>query len=92
MTSYVISYDLGSNFDQAEFFDCLNSLGETKQVTSSTWILISDKTAKQIRDELGMFLDPSERLIVLTSASPAAWRNSMCDNKWLVDNIGNKKT
>jgi hypothetical protein len=90
MTTFVISFDLGSSFDQTDFFETLNSLGETQQATSSTWFLKSDKTAKEIRDLLALSMDSSERLVVLKSASPGAWRNVMCANKWLIDNVSNK--
>lgn len=90
MTTYFISCELGDQFSQDGFFSKLQSLGELKQFSANAWFLSSEMTAKEIRDELVAEMDGSERLMVMRSASPAAWRNSMVDGKWLLSNIPNK--
>jgi len=90
MKTYVLSFDLNEDYDQSEIFETLNSLGELKQALSYTWFLRSDQTAKEIRDQLAKRMAPDERVVVMRSSSPAAWRNLMCDNKWVLENLSNK--
>lgn len=90
MITYAVSFDLGDNFDQEGFWETFNSLGECKQITNSTWLVRTEKTAKEIRDLLYSVMDASERLMVMTSASPAAWKNTITESKWILEHIGNK--
>jgi hypothetical protein len=91
MKTYVLSFDLNHGYDQSEIFEELANLGETQQALSSTWFLKSELTAKEIRDKLGAHLAADERVMVMKSGGPAAWRNVMCDNKWLIENLSNKQ-
>lgn len=87
MKTYVLSFDLNSDYDQSTMLEELASLGELQQAMSSTWFLKSERTAKEIRDQLAEHLAPDERVMVMKSGGPAAWRNVMCDNKWIIENL-----
>ena len=39
------------------------------------WAIVTEKTAKQIRDELTPFLSEDDRLFVVRSGTEAAWRH-----------------
>jgi hypothetical protein len=91
MKTYVLSFDLNNDYDQSGMFEELATLGEIHQALSSTWFLKSEHTAKEIRDKLAAHLAPDERVMVMKSAAPAAWRNLICDNKWLIENLSNKQ-
>ncbi|MCO8160995.1 hypothetical protein NJC38_02365 [Pseudomonas sp. 21LCFQ010] len=90
MTTYVLSFELNEDYNQDDLFEELAALGEAKQGLASTWFLKSEQTATEIRDSLSVHLAPDERLLVVKSSAPAAWRNLTCDNRWLIDNISNK--
>ena len=90
MTVYAICFELSAEYNQEDFFSTLVSIGDGAPVTTTMWIVKSEKTAKEIRDELYSIMAPEERVMVMKSASPAAWKNVLCDNKWLVENISNK--
>lgn len=92
MTTYFISYELNDAFSQDDFFSKMESLGEIKKFSKNAYFLVSDHTAKEIRDTLVPAMDSSERIMVLKSASPAAWKNSMTDNKWILENVSNKSS
>lgn len=87
MASYLICCDLNQEFDQDELVKRIASIGESKQILSGVWVVISEKPVIQIRDELGELLDASERLLVVQSASVGAWKNILGENKWLADNL-----
>lgn len=87
MATYIICSDLSSEYDQEEFISAINGFGETRQVLSGVWVVISEKTATQIRDDLSAVMDASERLLVVKSGSVGAWKSIMSDNKWLADNL-----
>ncbi len=90
MLTYVLSFYLNEGYDQSEIMASLTSLGETQQALPSTWFLKSDKSPKEIRDILTEHLAPDERLMVMKAGGPAAWRNLMCDNRWVIDNLSSK--
>ena len=87
MATYLICSDLNSAYDQEEFASGIKSLGESRQVLSGVWVVISDKDATQIRDELAVLMESTERLLVVKSGSVGAWKNILSDNKWLADNL-----
>ncbi len=87
MKTYVLSFELNDEYDQSQIFEELATLGEIQKALSSTWFLRSESTAKEIRDQLGEYLAPDERVMVMKSGGPAAWRNLMCDNKWVIENL-----
>ena len=87
MASYLICCDLNQEFDQDELVKRIASIGESKQILAGVWVVITDKTVIQIRDELSELLDASERILVVKSGSVGAWKNILGENKWLVDNL-----
>jgi hypothetical protein len=91
MTTYVLSFELNEEYDQSEIYNTLENLGELQRALPYTFFLKSDQSAKEIRDALAGHMAPDERVLVMKSSSPAAWRNMMCDNKWLLENLSNKQ-
>jgi hypothetical protein len=75
MALYWISYDL----DQPgqDYSDLLSKLRElkAKEVTRSDWLLASNSTPKEVREDLDQFLDNNDRIIVAELRENAAWRN-----------------
>jgi len=89
MTTYVISYDLvkAKSKDYTELFDAIKTLGKWAKVVESTWIVVSDMSSVEIRDALTKHMDASDRIIVVQSGSVGAWKNSICTNEWLKNNL-----
>lgn len=90
MLTYVLSLYLNEGYDQSEIMAAILDLGDTRQALPYTWFLKSDMSPKEIRDTLSLHLAPDERLMVMKAGGPAAWRNLMCDNKWIIDNLTSK--
>lgn len=75
MALYWISYDLDK--PGQDYSDLINRLRQHKayEVTRSDWLLPSDWTPAQIRDDLLVYLDKNDRIIVAELKYNAAWRN-----------------
>ncbi|HCR1337598.1 TPA: hypothetical protein ONA26_003166 [Pseudomonas aeruginosa] len=87
MTTYLISYDIQTEITQKIIEGLISNLGESVQITHNLWALKTDSPAKDLRDTLRDQLTTSDRLMVIKSGREAAWYNSMCPNKWIVDNF-----
>lgn len=90
MASYIISYDLvkSKSEDYVALFDAIKKLGKWGRVVESTWVVVSEMSAVQIRDALTEhLLDSNDRIIVVQSANVGAWRNIICSNEWLKANL-----
>ena len=88
MACYIISYDLvapGRNYDQ--LYTAIKSHTKWARINESVWAVVTDKTAAVIRDHLTQYIDANDRLFVIKSGVEAAWRNSMCKNEWLKENL-----
>lgn len=84
MPAYVISYDLVQpNRNYEPLYTRIKLFGTWARVTESTWIIVSDRTAIDIRDELIRVIDANDRIFVLKSGLEAAWQNVRCKNEWL---------
>jgi hypothetical protein len=65
MGLFTVSYDLvapGQNYDR--LIDKLKSIGAQK-VLLSQWVLLSNLSAKEIRDMLQQYIDTNDRLVVI---------------------------
>ena len=85
MPSYLVTYDLrrGDSSEYTDLIDAIKSYGTWARITESSWALVSDSDAKEIRDYLERFLKPNDSLLVLKSGGVAAWRNVRARNEWL---------
>lgn len=87
-TSFIVSYDLlgrdGKPERYAELIAAIKDYGYWGKLTLSTWIVVSDGTAEAIRDELNQHLEAEDRIFVAPLGKPAAWRNVIASNDWLM--------
>lgn len=85
---FIISYDLcqpGRNYD--ELYAVLKNFHNWGRLTESTWAVVSQLTAVEIRDFLMRYIDSNDRLIVVKGGQSAAWNKMLAKNQWLVDNL-----
>ena len=87
MTCYVISYDLRKDRDYESLYKTLKSYSRWARITESTWAVVTNESAVQVRDRLNQVTDSDDRLFVLKSGVEAAWRNSRCKSSWLQENL-----
>lgn len=84
---YIISYDMASDGDYDELYEAIKEYKAWAHITESTWAIVTEESAKEIRDYLGQFLPKGSRLLVVKSGSSGAWRNVICRNTWLKENL-----
>lgn len=85
--SYIISYDLrGKDEDSTEYArltERIKAYGYWGKLMFSAWIVVSGKSAAEIRDDLNGCLDDDDRLFVAPVGKPAAWKNVIASAQWL---------
>ena len=87
MACYIISYDLRKNRDYNSLHKAIKSYSKWARITESTWAVVTNKSAVEIRDHLISVMDGDDRLFVVKSGVEAAWRNSRCGSEWLKENL-----
>lgn len=87
--TYLITYDLnrpGQNYDK--LYEAIKKLGTWWHCLDSTWLVISSKSAKEIRVYLKSYFDFNDSLLVIKTCGVGSW-DGFDDNcsKWLKDNL-----
>lgn len=86
MQCYIISFQTSLS-DKTELENTIKSYGTWAKITPTTWAVVSDKTAKDIRDHILSNLTQGDRLMVVRSGTEAAWSNAIASNDWLKKNL-----
>jgi len=89
MAKYLIGYDLRfPGQDYEALIDAIKDLGRWWHCLDSTWIVICNQNAEQIRNHLVQFIDNNDKILItkLPDVAHAAWRgfDENCAN-WLRD-------
>ncbi len=87
MAAYIISYDLVNKRNYDELYESIKSFGKWARVVESTWVITSEKSCTEVRDELLNHMDSDDRLFVAESSGVGAWKNARCSNEWLKNNL-----
>ena len=88
MATYIISYDLeqpGRNYDA--LYERIKSYGTWAHIVESTWAVVTDQTAVQVRDYLRGAMDNNDRIFVVKSGVEAAWYRVRCEDSWLKEHL-----
>lgn len=91
MALYYVSYDLdqpGQNYNR--IIARLQQHG-AQRILFSDWLVVSNWTAAQLRDDLWQQLDQNDRLFVGELKNSGAWQNLMVNNQTVV-NFFNRAT
>ena len=88
MTCYIITYDLvNDDSDYDILIKEIKTYSKWAHINKSTWSIITEDSAKEIRDNLKKKVNSEDRLFVIKSGVEAAWSNAMCKTQWLKDNL-----
>ena len=88
MKSLIVTYDLcspGRNYNP--LYEKLKKYPGWAKITESTWLIKTNSTCVDVRNELGAVIDANDRLFVTESTGVAAWLNVICDNDYLKKNL-----
>lgn len=83
METYLISYDLSNPDKYKTIFEKIKSYGPWAHITESFFAVSTEKSAKEIRNELQQIIGDESRLMVIRSGHEAAWHKTICSNEWL---------
>ena len=78
---YIVSYDLmKSGQDYPRIIDRLKQWGGLR-VLYSVWLVRTDSTSVQLRNDLQSHLDANDRIVVAKLTGEAAWRSLIPSNE-----------
>jgi len=87
MSAYIIGYDLhptrGETYE--DLIEAIKKVGTNWwHHLDSTWVVVTSKTAAQVRDELWQHMKADDQLLVVESSHTAAWAGfSDQGSQWL---------
>lgn len=89
MKAYLIGYDLNkSGQDYTSLIEEIKKYETWWHHLDSTWIVITESSATNIRDHLKSFIDQNDELLVVKLSGEAAWIGfNDKGSKWLKDNL-----
>lgn len=89
MATYIISYDLNRpGQDYESLYKAIKQLGAWWHHLDSTWVVVTQKSAAQVRDVLTPEVDANDKVLVVRSAGEGAWRGfNDKGSQWLKDNL-----
>jgi hypothetical protein len=89
MKSYIVTFETSSDASRNKLRDEMKKFGSYCPIHKYCWAIVTDKSAKEIRDFLSPNLANDERIFVVRSGTEAAWRNSYGEkhNEWLKENL-----
>ena len=73
MATYIIGYDLHEGEDYEDLIDAIKTYGTYWHHLDSTWIIVTDETAAEIRDKLKKHIKNDDELLVVKSGGVGAW-------------------
>jgi hypothetical protein len=90
MTCYIVSFQAKELATRNAIRKQLKSYDLYCLITTSTWAVVTDDKAKDIRNALGELIDDEDRVFVIRSGTEGAWRNAgrgSETNEWLKENL-----
>ena len=87
VNAYIVNYDLNRDKNYDALYEKFKTFSGAKRVLKSCWLVMSVKTAEQLRDELLKVMDADDGIFVAKASGEAAWRNVECDPDWLYEKL-----
>lgn len=88
MTTYIVTFDVDDEKSIKKIEQALTNFGFYCPIHSNAWAICSNKSAIEVRDEVGLVIE-SGRIFVIRSGTEAAWYNSYGEknDEWLKKNL-----
>ena len=87
MTDSETGEELKEGSDYEPLINRIKEYGTWAHITLSTWAIVTENSASEVRDVLKPLVGEEGRLLVVQSAHVAAWSNVMCSNDWMKNNL-----
>lgn len=75
MATYLVSYDLVGQKDYERLFEHLRTYGTRSRPLKSLWVIVTSKTAEEIRNGIDRYIDDDDKVLVVRTGQGAAWRH-----------------
>ena len=90
MSCYIIYYSFREE-SSSEDYRCLEEniklFDSYAQILPTSWAVITEKTADEIKNELVNCVDPVDSIFVIESGIESKWKNIMQTRKYLQENL-----
>ena len=83
MTCYIIIYDSVNQDSKQKILDVITDYSIHAQICETTWSVVTDEEATDIRDKLKQVISSEDRIFVIKSGAEAGWANVICEKSWL---------
>lgn len=89
MSIYTVGYDLNKpGQDYTDLINALKTYDSWWHNLDSTWIIETNDSPVQVRDNLAQYLDKNDELLVAVIAAPAAWSGfNKSASDWLLNHL-----
>jgi len=83
MTCYIVIYDTVNQDSKQKILDVITDYSIHAQICETTWGVVTDEEATDIRDKLKQVISSEDRIFVIKSGAEAGWANVICEKSWL---------
>ncbi len=73
--------------DYESLYEAIKAYGTWAHISESTWAVVTEETAKEVREYIGDYMTKGSTVFVVKSGVESAWRNVICSNEWLKKNL-----
>jgi len=89
MKTYLVGYDLNTpGQDYTDLINAIKAFGTWWHHLDSTWLIKTDWTSVQIRDDLKQHMDTNDELLVVRLSGEAAWKGfNQKGSDWITNNL-----
>lgn len=77
----IITYDLCNERNYEKLYEYLKNYNEYAKITESTWLIATQKSSSDIRDEIINIIDDDDRVFVARLEGEKAWKNAIAKNE-----------
>ncbi|MEO5627609.1 MAG: hypothetical protein ABIQ89_01845 [Candidatus Saccharimonadales bacterium] len=82
MQTYIVIYESATKAKDLENH-IKSTYGTYSQITETSWVVVTDKTAVQIREGIIAVKASGDRIFVIRSGAVGAWINTRGTGDWL---------
>ena len=89
MTCYIVTFEVETKETRDKLREALKKYRSFCPIHRYCWAIMTDEKASQVRSDLSLLLQPTDRLFVIRSGTEAAWFNSYGEKNdtWLKKNL-----
>ena len=85
--TFIISIEVSTDIDLTDLISVVKMYKTWAHITQFTWAIKTSEKVKEIRDKIAEVLPKGSRIFVIKSGTWSAWKNVICSNDWLKNNL-----